>query len=119
MKKSELKQTIKEEIFKILKENTEYGPEWINPNSPKAQILTNVYYIGDDAYGDLSNYAGSAVPAYELPRNMYILAQIKKDGILYIKKGEEGWYDENEGVFESKNENSTTRIKKEYIKLIS
>ena len=37
--------------------------------------------------------------------------------MLYIKKNEIGWYDENEGTFESQNENSTTRIEKEYIKL--
>jgi hypothetical protein len=108
------------ETAKELGENIyEYGPEWINPNSPKAKILTNVYYIGDNAYGDLSSYRGSAVPSYELPG--YTLYQIKKegDGMLYIKEGEKGWYDEEEGVFESYDENSTTRIKKEYIELIS
>ena len=97
----------------------ENSPEWIGPNSPKAKILTNVYYIGEDADEDLSDYAGSAVPAYELPG--YTLSQIKKegDGMLYIRKNEMGWYDENEGMFESSAENSTTRIEKEYIKLIS
>lgn len=93
-------------------------PEFINPNSPNAIILTDVYYIGDNAQGDLSSYQGSAVPSYELPG--YTLDQIKieGDGMLYIKKDEKGWYDEKEGAFESKDENSTTRIKKEYIKLI-
>jgi hypothetical protein len=102
----------------IIKENYEYGPAWVNLNSPKAKILTNVYYIGDNAYGDLAQYKGEAVPSYELPG--YTLSQIKKegDGFLYIKKGEIGWYDEKEEEFESYDENSTTRIKKEYIKLI-
>jgi hypothetical protein len=40
------------------------------------------------------------------------------DGFLYIEAGEEGWYDEEEGMFESADENSTTRIEKRYIKLI-
>ena len=38
--------------------------------------------------------------------------------MLYIGKGEEGWYDENEGMFESEAESNITRIKKEYIELI-
>ncbi len=99
-------------------ESEYYGPEWINSDSPKAQILTDVYYIGDNAESDLAQYRGEAVPSYELPS--YTLKDIKNegDGMLYIKKGEEGWYDENEGMFESSAENSTTRIKKEYIKLI-
>jgi hypothetical protein len=111
-----------QQLAGIINENKDesnyYGPEWIDPNSPKAIILTDVYYIGDNAEGDLSLYQGSAVPSYELPG--YTLAQIKNesDSMLYIKKDEEGWYDEKEGVFESKDENSTTRIKKEYIKLI-
>jgi hypothetical protein len=109
-----------QQLAGILNENESnyYGPEFINPNSPKAIILTDIYYIGDNAEGDLSSYHGSAVPSYELPG--YTLDQIKieGDGMLYIKKNEEGWYDEKEGVFESKDENSTTRIKKEYIKLI-
>jgi hypothetical protein len=118
MKKSELKQIIKEEIQKILNNSEGISPEWINPNSPKAKILTNVYYIGDGASGELKQYRGEAVPSYEL--SGYTLSQIKKegDGMLYIQKGEEGWYDEEEGTFESYDENSTTRIKKEYIKLI-
>ena len=109
-----------QQLAGILKENSEseYNrPEWIDQNSPKAIILTNVYYIGDNAEGDLAQHSGQAVPSYELPG--YTLSQIKKegDGMLYIKKNEIGWYDENEGTFESQDENSTTRIKKEYIKL--
>jgi hypothetical protein len=103
----------------ILKENQEeFGAQWVDSNSPKARILTDVYYIGDNAEGDLRPLRGSAVPAYELQG--YTLEDIKDegDGMLYIKKGEEGWYDENEGAFESEDENSTTRIKKEYIELI-
>lgn len=104
---------------RFLKENFEEGgPEWINPNSPRAKILTDVYYIGDNAEGDLYDMRGSAVPAYELTG--YSLEDIENegDGMLYIKSGEEGWYDENEGEFESKDENSNTRIEKEYIELI-
>ena len=103
----------------ILKENQEeFGAQWVDSNSPKARILTDVYYIGDNAEGDLRPLRGSAVPAYELQG--YTLEDIENegDGMLYIKKGEEGWYDENEGAFESEDENSTTRIKKEYIELI-
>jgi len=118
------KQSMNEEFSRmkklagIIKENYEYGPAWVNLNSPKAKILTNVYYIGDNAYGDLAQYKGEAVPSYELPG--YTLSQIKKegDGFLYIKKGEIGWYEEEEEEFESYDENSTTRIKKEYIELI-
>ena len=110
-----------QQLAGILKENNEseyYGPEWINSNSPKAQILTDVYYIGDDAEGDLAQYSGEAVPSYELQG--YTLEDIENegDGMLYIKNGEQGWYDENEGTFESQDENSTTRIDKKYIKLI-
>jgi len=110
-----------QQLAGLIKENngTEYnGPEWINQNSPKAIILTDVYYINDNAEGDLAPLRGSAVPSYELQG--YTLEDIenKGDGMLYIKKGEEGWYDEQEEEFESYNESSTTRIKKEYIKLI-
>ena len=104
---------------KLLKENQEeFGAQWIDSNSPKARILTDVYYIGDDAEGDLRSLRGSAVPSYELQG--YTLEDIENegDGMLYIGKGEEGWYDENKGMFESEAESNTTRIKKEYIELI-
>jgi hypothetical protein len=75
---------------------TNYPPvsAHIAEDSPKARILTNVYYIGDNAEGDLAGLAGSAVPAYDLPG--YSLRQIEDegDGMLYMKKGEIGWYDE-------------------------
>ena len=115
MKKTELKQLIREEISKIIKES----PAWIDSKSPKAKILTNVFYIGENAEDDLRPFRGSAVPSYDLQGYTWDYIKNKGDGMLYIKKGEEGWYDENEGTFESKNENSTTSIKKEYIKLIS
>jgi len=86
-------------------------------NWVKAKILTNVYYIGEEAEGDLRGDAGSAVPSYELPG--YTLSQIKKegDGMLYIKKGSIGYYNEEKGVFEDE-DGSDTRIEKEYIKLL-
>jgi hypothetical protein len=128
-KTTELRKIIKEEVrtFRrmqkiagLLNENETpgNGPEWINPNSPKAKILTNVFYIGDGAEGDLRSLRGSAVPSYELKG--YSKKDIKDmgDGFLYIEAGEEGWYDEEEGMFESADENSTTRIEKRYIKLI-
>ena len=117
MKKSQLRKIIKEEISKVLKED--YTPEFINLSSPKAKILTDIYYIGDDAEEDFKSDRGSAVPAYEF-EDYITLSDIENegDGMLYIEKGEEGWYDEEEGTFESYNGNSTTRINKEYITLI-
>ena len=122
-----MKQILSEEFRRMQKlagiiaegESEYYGPEWIDSNSPKAQILIDVYYIGNSAEGDLAQYKGEAVPSYELTG--YTLKDIENegDGMLYIKKGEEGWYDENEGMFESSAENSTTRIEKEYIKLFN
>lgn len=104
-----------QQLAGIIKENEEYGPEFINPNSSKATILTDVYYIGDNAEGDLRSLRGSSIPSYKLQG--YTLEDIENegDGMLYIKKGEEGWYDEEKGVFESKDENSTVAVSKEYI----
>ena len=100
-----------------IKEEENVGPTWLPINSPKAIILTDVYYIGSNAVGDFSGLRGSAVPAYELPDYITIKdIEDEGDGELYIKKGEEGWYDEIGGAFESRDENSNTRIKKEYIK---
>jgi hypothetical protein len=97
---------------------TNYPPvsAHIAEDSPKARILTNVYYIGDNAEGDLAGLAGSAVPAYDLPG--YSLRQIEDegDGMLYMKKGEIGWYDGR--IFESELENSTTAVDKKYIELL-
>lgn len=91
-------------------------PAHIAEDSPKARILTKVYYIGDNAEGDLAGLAGSAVPAYDLPG--YSLRQIEDegDGMLYMKKGEIGWYDGR--IFESELENSTTAVDKKYIELL-
>jgi hypothetical protein len=93
-------------------------PEWIDPNSPEAKILTDVYYIGDGARGDLSPLRGSAVPSYELEGYSMEDIQDMGDGHLYIENGEKGWYDEKNGMFESADENSTTRIEKKYIKFL-
>ena len=100
----------------ILNEN---NPNWINLDSPKARILTDVYYIGDSAEVDLRPLRGSAIPANKLPE--YDLTQIEKegDGMLYIKNGEKGWYDEEQEMFESEDENSTVQVSKDYIEFIS
>jgi hypothetical protein len=96
----------------------ENNPNWIDLDSPKAKILTDIYYIGDNAEGDLRPLRGSAIPANELPE--YDLTQIEEegDGMLYIENGEEGWYNEEEEEFESENENSTVKISKDYIEFI-
>jgi len=97
----------------------ENNPNWIDLDSPKARILIDVYYIGDSAEGDLRPLRRSATPANKLPE--YDLTQIEKegDGMLYIKKGEEGWYDEEQEMFESEDENSTVQVSKDYIEFIS
>ena len=94
------------------------GPNILPIDSPKAQILTDVYYIGDDAEGEFKYERGSAVPAYEF-EDYITLDDVEEegDGFLYIKKGETGWYNEEEEMFENE-EGSNTRIEKEYIKLI-
>ena len=111
-KKGSMKESVKENKSSAYPDY----PAYVAEDSPKARILTNVYYIGDDAEGDLRGLAGSAVPAYDLPG--YSLRQIENegDGFLYIKKGEIGWYDGR--IFESELENSTTAVDKKYIELL-
>ena len=102
---------------KLLKEDNEYSPNWINSDSPKAKILTDVYYIGNEAEGEFSGLRGSAVPSYELANYSIQDIENEGDGMLYIEKGETGYYDEDEGMFESEDA-SSTRINSEYIELL-
>tara|TARA_R110000796_G_scaffold251169_1_gene381963 strand:- start:560 stop:913 length:354 start_codon:yes stop_codon:yes gene_type:complete len=103
---------------RLLKEDNEYSPNWINSDSPKAKILTDVYYIGNEAEGEFSGLRGSAVPSYELANYSIQDIENEGDGMLYIEKGETGYYDEDEGMFESEDEGNTTRINSEYIELL-
>lgn len=89
-------------------------PQFIPKTSPRAIILTDVYYIYDDADRQYALFRGSTAPAYELGG----MADIDYNGQLYIEDGERGWYDEEKEMFESQKEHSTTRVEKEYIKLI-
>lgn len=93
-----------------------YRPLFINPKAPRAIILTDIYYIGDDAEDDFRPLRGMAVPSYKLQG--YTLDDIQNagDGMLYIERGEKGWYDEEQNMFESE-DNSTTEVSKEYIKI--
>jgi hypothetical protein len=84
-------------------------PEWINKDSPRAKILVDVYYIEDDAYA-FGGMRGTAVAEPELDR-----LPDADEGFLYIKEGENGWYDEDRQMFESENEQNTVRVREEYI----
>jgi hypothetical protein len=71
-------------------------PEWVGPESKPATILINVYYSED-----WGAYVGDE--------------PLENGDDLYIEEGEKGWYNENEEMFESFDENNTVRVKSEYI----
>ena len=77
-------------------------PSFIDEDSPRAQILVNVYYIEE---------WGGAIIEPELGDNF----QLEAGDYLYIEKGEHGWYDGQ--AFESEDEN-TVYVNEKYIKYI-
>jgi hypothetical protein len=77
----------------------------------KCEILTDVYYI---YYSDA--FEEEAVPLYEMVRSGVSLEVGKFLGFLYIEKGTKGYWSVENG-FESV-DGSTTRLSKEYIKII-
>jgi hypothetical protein len=90
---------------KFLKE----GDKSVNPTHI---IKTDVYYIND--YGD---FYQEAVPKYELDREGVEVRDVEdedENSYLYIESGVGGWYNEEEGHFETV-DGSDTRIEKEYI----
>jgi hypothetical protein len=107
MKKSELRQLIKEEIEKIL-DDTEQP----------SKIMADVYYIEETPDGEFEQ---EAVPEYELKNAGYsikYLLKFNKNNFLYIPKNTEGTYYKDEESFETE-EGSSTRIKPQYIQKIT
>jgi len=101
MKKSELKQLIKEEIAKILSENK---------NKPTHKSKVNWYYIEDNS--DYPGPKGRTVPdaeGFDNPKKF-------KGTELYIKKGTKGWASGNK--FEDEDGNDV-EYKAEYFEKIS
>ena len=93
MKKLQLQNIIKEEIFKLLKEDKQ----------PTHRIKTDVYYSED---------LGEATPEYEL-EDMYLSSDDFES--TYIDAGMEGWYEDGEFETEA---GSNTRLEPEYVEEI-
>jgi hypothetical protein len=115
MKKSYLRQIIKEEVSKVLKEDEQ----------PTHRIKTDVYYIKDyeDGRPGGMEFQDEAVPAYEIadPEEEYFdsvmddVLRYDDGNFLYIDEGEEGWYDGD--YFETVG-GSNTRLLPDYLEVI-
>ena len=96
MKVSELKQLIKEEIVKVLTENS---------SNPAYKSTVDWYYVTNSAHKSGATVAHDPKSKYDAPK-----------GDIYIKKGTVGYKDGNE--FRDEDDN-TVEFKDEYFEKIS
>ena len=102
MKKSDLKQFIKEEIKSALSQPIKEGKQ------PTHRIKTDVYYVNDYEF---DGFKEEAVPEYEI-NDVEDMLEYDEGNHLYIDAGTEGWFDGE--MFETI-EGSDTRVEPEYV----